>query len=70
MEALNAASLRQTTLMVTHQLEDLAEWDVMGMQIHLSVRGIKCGWWPIRHITGPSSGGDLNARFATLSGTV
>ncbi|MFL4198007.1 cysteine/glutathione ABC transporter permease/ATP-binding protein CydD, partial [Escherichia coli] len=29
MEALNAASLRQTTLMVTHQLEDLAEWDVI-----------------------------------------
>ena len=29
MEALNAASLRQTTLMVTHQLEDLADWDVI-----------------------------------------
>lgn len=31
MEALNAASLRQTTLMVTHQLEDLADWDVIGL---------------------------------------
>ncbi|MDU7305579.1 MAG: ABC transporter ATP-binding protein/permease [Escherichia coli] len=29
MEALNTASLRQTTLMVTHQLEDLADWDVI-----------------------------------------
>ena len=29
LEALNAASLRQTTLMVTHQLEDLADWDVI-----------------------------------------
>lgn len=29
MEALNAASLRQTTLMVTHQLEDLADWDII-----------------------------------------
>ncbi|STI76778.1 ABC transporter ATP-binding protein/permease [Escherichia coli] len=76
MEALNAASLRQTTLMVTHQLEDLADWDVIwvmqdGRIIEQgTLRGIKCGWWPIRHITGPSSGGDLNARFATLSGTV
>ncbi|HAV2021461.1 TPA: cysteine/glutathione ABC transporter permease/ATP-binding protein CydD [Citrobacter koseri] len=29
MQALNAASKRQTTLMVTHQLEDLADWDVI-----------------------------------------
>ena len=29
MQALNTASRRQTTLMVTHQLEDLAEWDVI-----------------------------------------
>lgn len=29
MQALNAASQRQTTLMVTHQLEDLADWDVI-----------------------------------------
>lgn len=27
MEALNAASLQQTTLMVTHQLEGIADWD-------------------------------------------
>ncbi|WP_445336081.1 hypothetical protein ACSR9E_14820 [Citrobacter koseri] len=26
MQALNAASKRQTTLMVTHQLEDFADW--------------------------------------------
>ena len=29
MQALNAASLRQTTLMVTHQLEGLADWDAV-----------------------------------------
>lgn len=29
MQALNAASRRQTTLMVTHQLEDLADWDAI-----------------------------------------
>lgn len=29
MQALNEASRRQTTLMVTHQLEDLAEWDAI-----------------------------------------
>lgn len=29
MQALKAASRRQTTLMVTHQLEDLADWDVI-----------------------------------------
>ncbi len=29
MQALNAASLRQTTLMVTHQLEGLADWDTI-----------------------------------------
>ncbi|MEG1921309.1 MAG: cysteine/glutathione ABC transporter permease/ATP-binding protein CydD [Citrobacter sp.] len=29
MQALNAASRSQTTLMVTHQLEDLAEWDAI-----------------------------------------
>jgi ATP-binding cassette subfamily C protein CydD len=27
MQALNAASLQQTTLMVTHQLEGIADWD-------------------------------------------
>ncbi|MGC0092601.1 hypothetical protein ACPRSI_17010, partial [Enterobacter asburiae] len=27
MEALNAASRQQTTLMVTHQLEGIADWD-------------------------------------------
>ena len=27
MEALNAASQQQTTLIVTHQLEDIADWD-------------------------------------------
>lgn len=29
MQALKAASKRQTTLMVTHQLEDLADWDTI-----------------------------------------
>lgn len=29
MQALNAASLRQTTLMVTHQLEGLTDWDAV-----------------------------------------
>lgn len=29
MQALNAASLRQTTLMVTHQLEGIADWDAV-----------------------------------------
>lgn len=29
MQALKAASRRQTTLMVTHQLEDLADWDAI-----------------------------------------
>ncbi len=29
MQALNAASLRQTTLMVTHQLKGLADWDAV-----------------------------------------
>ena len=29
MQALNAASLRQTTLMVTHQLEGLVDWDAV-----------------------------------------
>ncbi len=29
MQALKAASKRQTTLMVTHQLEDLADWDAI-----------------------------------------
>jgi len=29
MQALNAASLRQTTLIVTHQLEGLADWDAV-----------------------------------------
>ena len=29
MQALKAASKHQTTLMVTHQLEDLADWDAI-----------------------------------------
>lgn len=29
MQALSAASRRQTTLMVTHQLEDLADWNAI-----------------------------------------
>ncbi|MGS9121178.1 heme ABC transporter permease/ATP-binding protein CydD, partial [Salmonella enterica subsp. enterica serovar Infantis] len=29
MQALKAASKRQTTLMVTHPLEDLADWDAI-----------------------------------------
>ncbi|XPE41141.1 hypothetical protein ACNKHK_05445 [Shigella flexneri] len=75
MQALNAASRRQTTLMVTHQLEDLADWDAIwvmqdgqiveqGTYAELSAAG------GLRHITGSSSGGHLNVRFATLSDAV
>lgn len=53
--------LRQTTLMVTHQLEDLADWDVIwvmqdGQIIEQdAMGGIGAALRPIRHITGPSS---------------
>ncbi len=76
MQALTHASSEQTTLLVTHQLEGLADWDdVWVMQDGQIIEqgdyatlaragGVFLG------AAGPSSGGDLNARTFTLSGAL
>lgn len=72
MQALKAASKRQTTLMVTHQLEDLADWDAIwvmqdgaiveqGSYAELSAANGACD------VIGSPSGGYLNARATPLS---
>ncbi|VEA36785.1 cysteine/glutathione ABC transporter membrane /ATP-binding component [Salmonella enterica subsp. enterica] len=73
MQALKAASKRQTTLMVTHQLEDLADWDAIWvMQDGAIVRTRQLCRTQRRQrrfcdVIGSPSGGYLNARATPLS---
>jgi ABC-type transport system involved in cytochrome bd biosynthesis fused ATPase/permease subunit len=64
MHALNAASLQQTTLMVTHQLEGIADWDQIWVMEngHIVEQGdyaSRCRAGAICHPAGEPSGGYL-----------
>jgi ATP-binding cassette subfamily C protein CydD len=76
MQALTHASTQQTTLLVTHQLEGLADWDAVWVMQDGQIieqgdyATLARGRRGLLGAAGPSSGGDLNARTITLSGAL